>query len=377
MAESYELRSYTEDLVPAVRGFNRRLVAGGIDRSLTYPEAHIPRFPPRQGARFYQQYFLLCDANGDVRGGFILTQEQWSFYGEAAWVAHLRLPVSEGAVDRRFKAVGPLVFQSALAAQPRLYTVGMGGFQSAVTRRLRSLGWSMRAVPFYFKLRNAGKFLKTSPYLRRSPVMRRAVDLAAATGLGALGIRASQFLGALNASRLAKVEIEKAPCFGPWADEIWEQAHRCYGLVAPRDCDTLNARYPADEPRFLKLKFSREGRVFGWAVLLDTQMRGNKYFGDARVGAIVDCFARPENATLAIQGATRYLWDSGVDLVVSNQAHRAWRLAVRRAGFLRSPSNYVFALSPEAAAMVHPFDANFATFFVTRGDGAGPERLME
>jgi hypothetical protein len=148
-------------------------------------------------------------------------------------------------------------------------------------------------------------------------------------------------------------------------------------LVAPRDGDTLNARYPADERRFLKLKFSREGRVLGWAVLLDTEMRGNKYFGDARVGAIVDCFARPEDATLAIQGATRYLWESGVDLVVSNQTHRAWRSAVRRAGFLRGPSNFVFALSPEAAALVHPFDGNFAAFFVTRGDGAGPERLME
>jgi hypothetical protein len=377
VAESYELRSYTEDLIPAVQAFNRRLVAGGLDRALTYPETHVPRFPPREGARVCQQYFLLCDAGENVRGGFILTQEQWSLRGETILLAHLRLPLSEGAVDRRFKAVASRIFEAALALQPNLYALGMGGLHMPYTSRIRSLGWSMRAVPFYFKLRNAGKFLKTSPYLRRRPLMRMAADLAAATGLGSLGVRASQFLGSLNASRLAKVEIEKVPCFGAWAGEIWEQAHGCYGLVAPRDGNTLNARYPADEPRFLKLRFSREGRVFGWAVLLDTQMRGNKYFGDARVGAIVDCFAHPENATPAIQAATRYLWDSGVDLVVTNQAHRAWRLAARRAGFLRSPSNYVFALSPEAAAMVHPFDRNFATFFVTRGDGAGPERLME
>jgi hypothetical protein len=376
VAESYELRSYTEDLIPAVQAFNGRLLAGGIDRSLMYPEAHIPRFPPRQGARVYQQYFLLCDTAKNVRGGFILTQEQWSLYGETTWVAHLRLPISEGAVDRRFKAVAPRIFEAALSMQPNLYALGMGGLQMPYSRRIRSLGWSMQAVPFYFKLRSVGRFLKTSPYLRGKPAWRLAADLAAATGLGSLGIRATQFLGAMNVSRPAKVEIERVPCFSAWADEIWEPAHRCYGLIAPRDCDTLNARYPADEPRFLKLKFSRGRRVFGWAVLLDTQMRGNKYFGDARVGAIVDCFAQPENAAPAIQGATRYLWDSGVDLVVCNQAHRAWRLAAQRAGFLRGPSNYVFALSPEAAAMVHPFDRNFATFFVTRGDGAGPERLM-
>jgi hypothetical protein len=342
-----------------------------------YPETPVPRFPPNEGARVFQQYFLLADARREVRGGFILTQEQWAFSGENAWVAHLRLPISEGAVDRNFKAVGPQVFHSAMTTQPNLYTVGMGGFETAVTKRLRSLGWSMRAVPFYFKLLRPGVFLKTSPYLQRNSLLGRTANLVAVTGLGSLGAGAFRMMSSLYAPRMGNVSMEEVAAFGGWADEIWECSYRSFHLIAPRDSRTLNLRYPAEERQFLMLRFSRQDRVIGWALVLDTKMDGNKYFGDARVGTIVDCLADPRDADRVIYGASRYLCDRGVDLVVSNQTHRAWCSGFCRAGFWRGPSNFVFAVSPEVAKRVKPFDANFGEFFVGRGDGAGPERLME
>ena len=377
VSDQYELVPYTEDLTPAVKAFNQRLLRGGIDKKLMYPEMSVPRFPPNEGARVFQQYFLLADARREVRGGFILTQEQWSFRGEPAWVAHLRLPISEGAVDRNFKAVGPQVFHSAITTQPNLYTVGMGGFETAVTKRLKSLGWSMRAVPFYFKLLRPGVFLKTSPYLQKSSLLGRTAKLVAGTGLGSLGVGAFRVLSTLYAPRMVNVSVEEVAAFGDWTDEIWECSHRSFHLIAPRDSRTLTLRYPAEERQFLKLKFSRQGKAIGWALVLDTKMRGNNYFGDARVGTIVDCLADPSDASKIICGATSYLCDRGVDLVVSNHTHRNWRDGFCRAGFLRGPSNYVFALSPEIAKRVEPFDANFGGFFVSRGDGAGPERLME
>ena len=377
MSDEYELVPYTEDLTPAVKAFNQRLLRGGLDKKLMYPETPVPRFPPHEGARVYQQYFLLTDARREVRGGFILTQEQWSFRGETAWVAHLRLPISEGAVDRNFKAVGPQVFHSAITTQPNLYTVGMGGFVTAVTKRLKSLGWSMRAVPFYFKLLRPGMFLKTSPYLQRNFLLGRTAKLLAVTGVGSLGAGAFRAMSALYAPRMVNVSMEEVAAFGGWADEIWECSHRSFHLIAPRDSRTLNLRYPAEERQFLRLKFSQEGRAIGWALVLDTKMRANNYFGDSRVGTIVDCLAAPSDASKIICGATSYLCGRGVDLVVSNHTNRDWCDGFCRTGFLRGPTNYVFALSPEVAGRVRPFDENFSRFFVSRGDGAGPERLME
>ena len=377
MSDQYELVPYTEDLTPAVKAFNQRLLAGGIDKKLMYPQTPVPSFPPRAGARVYQQYFLLCDARMEMRGGFILTQEEWSFRGETAWVAHLRLPISEGAVDRNYKAVGPQVFNSAMAAQPNLYTVGMGGFETAVTKRLKSLGWSILSVPFYFKLLRPVVFLKNFLYIKRNSLLGRTAKLVAGTGLGSLGTGAFRVLSALYAPRMVNVSMEEVTAFGGWADEIWESSRRSFVLIAPRDSGTLNTRYPPKERQFLKLKFSQEGRAIGWALVLDTKMRANNYFGDSRVGAIVDCLSAPSNASKIISGATSYLCGRGVDLVVSNHTNRDWRDGFCRAGFLRGPTNYVFALSPEVAKRVEPFDANFGGFFVSRGDGAGPERLME
>ena len=377
MSDQYELVPYTEDLTPAVKAFNQRLLRGGIDKKLMYPETPVPRFPPNEGARVFQQYFLLADARREVRGGFILTQEQWSFRGETAWVAHLRLPISEGAVDRNFKVVGPQVFRSAMTTQPNLYTVGMGGFETAVTKRLKSLGWSMRAVPFYFKLLRPSVFLETSPYLQRNSLLGRTAKLVAVTGLGSLGAGAFRVLSAFYAPRMVNVAMEEVAAFGGWADDIWECSRHSFELIAPRDSGTLNMRYPPEQRQYLKLKFSQEGRAIGWALVLDTKMRANNYFGDSRVGTIVDCLSAPSDASTIVRGATSYLCDRGVDLVVSNHTNRDWRYGFCSSGFFRGPSNYVLALSPEVARRVRPFDENFGRFFVSRGDGAGPERLME
>ena len=118
-----------------------------------------------------------------------------------------------------------------------------------------------------------------------------------------------------------------------------------------------------------------DGQSVGWAVLLDTQMVDNKYFGNLRVGSIVDCLASPENASGVIRAATKVLEDRGVDLIVSNQSHAAWCAGLRDAGFLLGPSNFPFAASKELTKLIHPVPTSMAQCHFTRGDGDGPIHL--
>ena len=146
-------------------------------------------------------------------------------------------------------------------------------------------------------------------------------------------------------------------------------------MIARRDCETLNIVYPSSSAKFLCYKVTRNRAVVGWAVLLDTQMVDNKYFGNLRVGSIVDCLASPENASSVVRAATKVLEERGVDLVVSNQSHAAWCLGLRDAGFLQGPSNYPFFASRELTKLLNPLQTNMAHCHFTRGDGDGPIHL--
>jgi hypothetical protein len=108
-------------------------------------------------------------------------------------------------------------------------------------------------------------------------------------------------------------------------------------------------------------------------VLLDTQMRGHLQFGDMRVGSIVDCLAAPEQAGAVMRAAAGVLEERGVDLMVSNQLHRAWSDALQQAGFRKGPSNFLLALSPALAECVN--GAGDDGFHFNRGDGDGPIHL--
>ena len=145
-------------------------------------------------------------------------------------------------------------------------------------------------------------------------------------------------------------------------------------MIAVRDCQTLNILYPPGA-RFLRYRVTRAGRTVGWAVLLDTQMSDNKYFGNLRVGSIVDCLASPEDASAVIRAATRALEERSVDLIVTNQSHAAWCAGTRDAGFLRGPSNFPFLASRELAKLVQPLPSNMPHCHLTRGDGDGPIHL--
>ena len=357
---SLEIVAYTQEMVAAVGEFNQRLLNGGAMADQQFPETPDPGWMPGM------ELFLAVEGCM-VRGGYILRRQNFSDAGGTLAAAHYRLPLSEGIVNRSYAMLGLRMVRDALSREPRLYALGMGGWDKPLPAMLKRLGWSACAVPFYFKVIHPGRFLRHIEALRTSPLRRAALDAAAYTGASWLAMKALSLVTGFG-RRLPPGEVDLAPGFAPWADEVWERSRNAYALVGGRDAATLEQLYPASDPRFLRVRAAG-----GWAVVLDTQMEGHKQFGDMRVGTIVDCLAPPECAGAVIRAAAGLLEQRGVDLIVSNQLHNVWRRALTESGFRTGPSNYLLALSP--AFTQAGIRAGNLQFHFNRGDGDGPIHL--
>jgi hypothetical protein len=367
---------YTEDRVEAVKAFNARLRAGGA--ALSFPESHVPHWLPKvDGRSAYHEYFLAVD-DDVVRGAYILKHQLFWLGGALRQLAEYRLPFSEGQVDNQFASVGVQMYLDAMRKQPLLYTVGIGGYQEPAAQMLIKAGWSTWLVPFYFRVLRPANFLRNIVYLRTTPSRRLVLDAMAATGLGHLAVNAYQALKTRGRPRDASpFETSEEPGFGPWADEIWRASLDNYAMIALRDAATLDITYPASDPRWIRLKVSSDGRPVGWAVVLSVPMQDHNYFGNMRVGSLIDCLALPGMESKVARAAIAFLKRSGADIVVTNLSHRDWRTALEAAGCYEGPSNFIFAASKKVAALLDPFDANKERVHMTRGDGGGPQNLLQ
>src|SRR5262245_24722276 len=223
---------YTLDHIPAVREFNRRLKDRGAGEQ-SFPEIPHPEWMP--GMHLY-----VAMEDGAVRGGYILRGQQFRASQRDIDADHYRLPLSEGLIDRAYAMLGLRLVRDALGLQPRLYAMGMGGWDKPLPQMLKRLKWRMCEVPFHFKIVNPGRFLRNIRVLRTSPLRRFAMDAAAMSGAGWIGMKA---LGI--ARRLPRVAAELAPSFGSWADDVWMRSRSSYALMGVRDAATLNELYPS------------------------------------------------------------------------------------------------------------------------------------
>ncbi len=363
----------TEDWIPQVRAFNRRMVDGGLDPQLAFPEPDDLEYPMRDGAPIRQEPFIAIEG-GVVRGAYYFTHERYAIRGADRWIANYRHPISEVVINKAYRGLSSALLADAQQRQPFLYSVGFGGEKNPNLRRLRAEGWQDTLIPFWFKVLRPVAFLRNIAVLRTTGCRRALLDLAAATGIGWVGIKTQQAVIA-GGRGLAGYSYKHVSEFGIWADELWEVNRPVYLLAAVRDRATLNLRYPPAHPRFHRIEVSTGGRVVGWAVLLEKRMDRNPYFGNMHVGTVVDCLAAPGHEPAVAWAACLELEAAGVDCVVSNQSAAPWCAAFRRGGFLSGPSNYIFAVSAELAGEVQPFAANCSRFHVNRGDGAGTSRL--
>jgi hypothetical protein len=367
------IQPYREEHEPAVRDFNQRLQSAGAEPDLVFFTYAHPRWlPPSDGADLYQEYFVALE-NGVVRGGYALKRQTF-FFGDGIGrnVAYYHHPLSEGIVDKSYTAVGALLLKDAMSRSPLLYCLGMGGYDRPLPKMLIRLGWNHCAVPFYFHVVRPNRFFREIHALRTSPLRSLALNLAAWTGAGWAGVRTIQGLRKLRAPRTGSFTAEPFEDFAEWADPLWEHAKAHYAMIAVRDCKTLRTLYPASDKHLTRLRVRRNGQDIGWAVV--GERRKDEKYGTMRVSSIVDCLAAPENAVSVIQAATDALMRQEVDLIVSNQSHHLWARALECAGFLSSPSNFIFAAGKNLSALLQPFPETRSRLHFTRADGDGLPR---
>ena len=363
---------YLAEHEAAVAAFNERARTHGAPFGLSKSPV-AGWLPKRDGAPVHREFFLALDG-AEVRGGFTLRRQEFWLRGERVLAANYQGPLSEGLWDRRYMMAGVQMLRAALRDQPLLYALGMGGLEQPLPKLLASSGWALAPVPFRFRVLRAGNFLRHIGPLRKVVWRARAMDFLAATGLGTVGFAA---LHALR-SRL-RLDLgcasERVAEFGAWADEVWASAREGCALSAVRDRAAMNALFAESSDRNLVLRCTREGRDVGWAVVRSTAMRGDAYFGDMRLGSLVDALAIPGEEGNVAELAVRHLRGLGNDLVVTNQTHARWLGALRDAGWLAGPSNFIFAASPKLAEALGPIETALPAIHFNRADGDGPIHL--
>jgi hypothetical protein len=371
---SIRIQTYTEEWSKAVAEFNRRVRPANAPFQL--PETPAPLSLSKVGDRkTYQEVFLAVE-DGCVRGAYTFKHQEFSVGGRIREVGMCRLPISEGIVDKRYNMVGVMLIKDAVRKQPFLYNLGIGNLEVVVARMVLAMGWRViRAIPFFFKVRNGFQFLRNIQYLKTTRLREWLLDAAAYSGVGWAGARIADALLTRNGHQA--IGVEQVGEFSAWADAIWQACESRYSMVAVRDAGVLNILYPPDNNRFIRLKILDGRRVAGWAVLLDTVMVDDKYFGKMRIGSIVDCLALPEDANNVMVAAARALEDRGVDLLLSNQSHPAWCQGLKMAGFVEGPSNFFFVASKALTELLNEIDPAGTKIHLNRADGDGLGRLLD
>jgi hypothetical protein len=370
---SVRIVPYEDVHVPQVQAFNLRL--GAVDGEFRFPEyPDSAKRARRAGRAIYHEHFVAIEADGTIRGGYILNHQPFRSRGKSGMIGNFALPVSEGIVNPAHRLVGIYLLHDCMRRQPRAYSLGMGGMARPLPRLLSSVGWKVELVPFFFRVVRPQRFLKEIAFLRHNPGVRVALDVLRWTGTGYVTLKPWSWAGtAVCAARIraSRTRHRVVNCFGRWADAIWEVASPIYEFIGGRDRAALQILYPSHDPRFVRLLVERAGYPVGWAVIMTTQMNAHKQFGDMKVGSLVDGLALPGNEGLVVDHAVRALEERGVDLMVSNQSHAAWKRALRLAGFAQGPSNFAFACSQQLAMDIESLES----CHINRGDGDGPINL--
>jgi len=335
--------------------FNERMRAHQQTEYVLYEQ---PPFMEPDDAPIRNRFYVVRDEDA-VRGSLLLASFPGSFgTGEAADVINCREPISEAIVDSRFA----------------LFALGMGGEDRPFPRLLKSAGWTLRPVPFLFRVARAGAFLRELRMLRISPARRILSRVAAVTGAGKVGVTALQFRSVTAALSTGGLTVAPVTEWEGWVDELWQQCRHDISFGVSRDLRTVRELYPLDE-RVSGYCVRRNGQPVGWMAAQTTPMRDHKYFGNLRVSTLLDGIALPLEMRSVVSLVSRSLVREGADLLVTNQSHASWLEAFRSSGYLSGPSNYILALSKGLAAGIAAQPNGLDRMQFTRGDSDGRGHL--
>lgn len=370
---AFQVLPYKAAHEAAVRDFNARLRAADA-LLFPLPETAPESNPKAAAAQIEFRHFVVVDDTGQVRGGYFIRAQPFSVRGEVCSVGHYSAPLSEGIIDRRYVAVGGLMLAHALAEQPLLFAMGMGGAQRPLPRMLRAAGWPIVQTPFYFLVLNAQRFLRNIGPLRAKPGRRLAADILAISGLGGVVLKGAQAMR--NRSRFdRRFQPHAIQNFSGWADAIWRDTAAGYSLSAVRTAAYLGFSYPSQGSPYYGIQLTERDAPVAWVQMLDCRPRDRSYFGDMRVAALVDGVGPAPAIPSLVHCAVEAARERNADVVISNQMHRDWTAALKSAGFWRGPSNYLLALSKDLSRLLEPLDEAIPLIHFNRGDGDGRVNL--
>jgi hypothetical protein len=365
----------TAEISASIGRFNERMAAGGSAQRLHSTRPFPLIAEPSDPITIHHLAYVIGD---EARGGVNVKQMPFQVVDRTEPVAFYNRPLSEGIVDPRFGMLGVYIQKEVCRRFPLVYGLGVGDLGQPVARLMIAGGWSHSEVPFHFAVFHAGRFLRNLTPLRTNPVRRKVGDVAAGTGIGALGLQLLSLVQVIRRRRpsVRGLTIREFDEWEEWADELWRTNRHCYSLVSERSARTMRILYPRDNSRYTKLRVSDAGgRTLGWVVVTVNTLQDHHYFGNARLGAIIDMFGHPDHARAIISAGVNAVREADADLVVVNQANTAWNAAISEAGLLPWKTNWYLFLSPKLAARLHGPSSSPDKFFFTRGDGDGPINL--
>jgi hypothetical protein len=359
--------------VEAVKRLNLRLAAAG--ETWHFPERPQSLWLPETPGQCLVEHYYVAEDGNEVRGGYILKWQPFWLEGRTENVCTLYLPLSEGIINQAFRLLGLTLIRDALARHPLAFCLGMGGAERALPQTLKMLGWQVHDLPFFFLPLRAGPFLSQLQPLQASPWKRAAARLASVTGAAAVALAVFKVFRRPPSALRRIVTFEEVDSFGSWADSLWSEAQASYSLCADRRRDHQNRLYRSLDGANCRVLVRKENQIVGWFVARNRLMSGHKYFGNMRVGSVIDALSLPGQETAVAWAARCYLDEQGADIIVGNMQHRAWLEALTRSGFLKGPSNFALAASPALASRLEPYSDRIHLAHFLRGDGEGPTHL--
>jgi hypothetical protein len=355
---------FNEQHLSAVHDFNQRMEQGRAPSDFLLPAVvEAPR--TSSGDPIQWTRYVVLDSEA-VRGGILAMEQPAWLNGQPIRALNFQSPLSEGIVNPKYSAIAMQMVKFMQKQADAVFLVGMGAIDRPLPKLLLASGWSVRPVPFLFRVHKAGRFLRELQMLKTSSLRRIAAQVARLTGIGTLALAYKQRQGAS-----ADASLRRVPVWGDWADEIWLRCRDNCSFAVLRDRRTLESLYPAADPHIGIYLVERGGQPVGWSVCFNNRLTNHHHFGNLQVGAILDCMAVPDAMTSTAILTDSQLAAEGADLVLVNHTHPAWSSAFRSAGFLPGPSNYMLAMSKKLAEALRSTTDGESRVHVTRGDGDG------
>jgi len=360
----------------AIGRLNGRLKAGGREEEMPLNPA-LPgeaQYRP-EGFPVYRRMIIAEDGQ-EVRAAMMLCRHNIFIHGERRDFCWTKMPLSEGIVDLKYSLAIVQLMKKAVDYQPFLMGVGAGTSTSEGYRLFAKLRWRIQPVPFFFYPVRVSKVLRGMRYFNGNAKLRYGALLGAYSGAGAcvsglLTLR-RKLLGDFSGYEVSVVEG-----FDGWADHVFAKSVSEYAAAIRSDATSLNIVYPPDDRRYIRLRVKRKsaGHDAGWVVVASKQMRDNHYFGDLKVGTLVDGFGRLEDAPLLVAAGLDHLIGIGADIIVANFSHTAWVEACRRSGMFSGPSNFQLFVSPKGGPLLED-SCPLHQIHVARGHSDGMDNLI-